>query len=93
MTRISLRLLACAALLAAPLAFTTPAFANDVDDEIQAAAPPHNAKNYGEFEQLASERTQLVAEHDRMIERARQHLCRKLLIGICRITRRHDHRQ
>jgi hypothetical protein len=69
MTRLTFRLLACAAVLAAPLAFTTPVMANDVDNEIQAAEPAHGTKAHAQWEQLHAERAQLIAEHDRMFER------------------------
>jgi hypothetical protein len=69
MTRITLRLLACAALLATPLAFMTQVHATEVDEEIQAAAPAHGGPAHEQWEALRAEHQQLVAEHDRLLER------------------------
>jgi len=71
MMRKTFQLLACAALLAAPLAFTTPAVA-DPNDEIESAAPPQTAEHekfHDQWEQLRFEHESLLAERDRLMER------------------------
>jgi hypothetical protein len=71
MTRSIFRLLACAAVLAAPLAFTTPAAA-DPSDEMECAAPPQSGEHqkfHEQCAQLRAEHEQLVGERDRLMER------------------------